>query len=57
MAYRFYITDILYYQAQNKTLGIRFADYLDSLEHPKPIKTGDEIAMDIIQGAGLKKGD
>lgn len=52
MAYKIYISDTLYHQAQNQRLTVRFIDILDQ----KPIdnRSGDEIALDVIQKAGLR---
>lgn len=43
---------ILYWNGQGKTLTITYDEY----RHPKSVdnRTGDEIALDIINGLGLK---
>lgn len=50
--YRHYVANSLYYEAKRDE---RYAVKLSEILDPKPIDTrsGDEIAMDIIQGAGL----
>ena len=52
MAYRIYITDSLYYEAQGKALTQRYIDII----HPAPVdpRSGDEIAMDVIGRLGLQ---
>lgn len=51
MAYRIYVTDSLFYQGQNQRLTSR---YLDLLNRKVDNRTGDEIARDVIVGAGLR---
>lgn len=50
--YRNYVADILYWRGQGKTLTITYNDFI----HPKPVdnRTGDEIALDVINNLGLK---
>lgn len=50
--YRLYVTDSLYYQAENKHLSVRYKDIIQ----PKKIDTrsGDEIALEVINRLGLK---
>lgn len=52
VAYRVYVADSLYYQAENKQLTKRYMDII----RPKPVdtRTGDEIALDVITRLGLK---
>lgn len=52
--YKTYITDLLKTLAEinNITVSGRFIDLLNI--SPEPEKTGDEIAKDIIERAGLK---
>lgn len=52
--YKTYITDLLKTLAEinNITVSGRFIDLLNV--SPEPEKTGDEIAKDIIERAGLK---
>lgn len=54
-AYRFYVTKSLQLAPQSKALSI---DYFDMLK-PRVVdtRTGDDIAADIMQKAGLKFGD
>lgn len=52
LAYRIYITDSLYYEADNKRLTNRFLDLLK--RKPVDKRTGDEIASDVITRLGLK---
>lgn len=50
--YRHYVANSLYYGAkQDERYAVKLSEILD----PKPvnIRSGDEIAIDIIQGAGL----
>lgn len=51
MAYRFYISDELYYSGRNKTHTNTFRE----LMNPKLMdnRSGDEIAEDVIKRAGL----
>lgn len=51
-AYRIYITDSLYANGQGKALTARYYDLI----HPKEIdpRSGDEIALDVINRLGLK---
>lgn len=51
MAYKIYITDTLYYHGKNQLLNMR---YEDLLKHKVETRTGDEIAIDIINTAGLR---
>lgn len=53
-AYRIYITDSMYYKAQNKYITVRYYDLLQ----PKELddRTGDEIAQDVINRLGLIVG-
>lgn len=46
------MASILYWQGHGKTLTVTYEDY----RHPKPVddRTGDEIALDIINKLGLK---
>ena len=46
------MASILYWNGQGKTLSITYDEY----KHPKPVdnRTGDEIALDIINKLGLK---
>lgn len=49
-AYRYYITDSIFYYAQNKALKSRFYDLLNmKIDN----RSGDEIAADVISRAGL----
>ena len=51
-AYRIYITDSLYYMGRNQMLEKRYYDVI----HPPKVdnRSGNEIAMDVIQRLGLK---
>lgn len=51
-AYRIYLSDSLYYQAQNQRLSQRYIEIIK----PKTVDTrsGDEIALDVISRLGLK---
>lgn len=51
MAYRTYLTDTLFYQAQNQRLTAR---YYDIINKKVDNRTGDEIVADVIAGAGLR---
>lgn len=51
LAYKTYITDSLFYQAQNQRLTTR---YYDIINKKVDDRTGDEIAMDVILSAGLR---
>ena len=52
IAYRYYISDSLFYIGQNMHLTKKYRDII----HPpkEDTRTGDEIAMDVITRAGLK---
>lgn len=45
---------MLYHQGQGKTLTVRYADLINKHENEMPEKTGDEIALEVIQNAGLR---
>ena len=51
MAYSIYISDTLYYQNQQKALATRFYDMIN---RDKDDETADDIALDVIQRAGLR---
>lgn len=55
-SYRVYVTDSIFYQAQNKRLTVRFADALRH-EEPEDIPDGDAIVADILRRAGLVVAD
>lgn len=50
--YKRYIADSLYYQGHGKVLTTMYNDLID----PKPVdnRSGDEVAMDVINKLGLK---
>ena len=52
LAYRFYIAETLYHQAE----GNRIIQRLPDIYYPKPKddRDGDDIAIDIISALGLK---
>lgn len=52
VAYRIYVTDSLFYSAENKKLVKRYIDIIN----PRPVdnRSGDEIALDVINRLGLK---
>lgn len=55
-AYRYYVTDMLYYHGQNMTLTVKYGDILERLNKPidnKPVD-GDEIVRDIMLRHGLR---
>ena len=52
-AYRAYVTESLRMQHQNKSFTISWMDIVDKTP-PKPEKSGDEIALEVILGAGLR---
>lgn len=54
-AYRIYVTNSLYYMADNKRISRTYNEII----HPKPEdkRTGDEIALDVMQRAGLSFGE
>lgn len=54
MAFRIYITDSLYYARREEMIGER---WIDLLNKKVDLRTGDEIARDIIKGAGLELKD
>lgn len=52
MAYSIYISDTLYYQNQQKALATRFYDMINRDKDDD--ETADDIALDVIQRAGLR---
>lgn len=50
-AYRIYVTDMLYLHGQNKTSSVRFEEIIKRKDADN--RTGDEIADDVINRAGL----
>lgn len=55
MAYRFYISESLFAQGQNKHLTKPYSEILDTLKNGfKEEPSGDEIAIEVIKNAGLK---
>lgn len=50
-AYRVYMTDSAHYRGENKYLTYRWEDVIGNRIDTR---TGDEIAADIINGAGLR---
>ena len=52
MAYRIYLTDSLFYQAQNQRLTTRYADLLKPVEVDD--RDEDEIILDVMKNAGLR---
>lgn len=55
-AYRVYVTDSIFYQAQEKRLTTRFADVFLPKEETAE-QTGEEIVADVIRRAGLVVAD
>lgn len=52
MAYRYYITDALfYYYGERKIMASRYSEIINRKVDKR---TGDEIAADVIENAGLK---
>lgn len=51
LAYRIYVSDSLFYMADNKRLTSR---YYDLIHTQKETLSGDEIALDVIKRLGLK---
>lgn len=52
-AYRIYVTDSLFYMGQNMHPTTRFVDVLNKKQDNR---SADEIAVDVIIGAGLSFG-
>lgn len=52
-AFRLYISDSLYYQAQEKRLSVRFEDVIKPKE---PMKPAEEIIEETMLKGGLKFG-
>ena len=48
--YKVYITDSIYYRAENKRIGIRWED---TLKPRQPEKSAEEILDDTLKNAGL----
>ena len=55
VAYKFYMSDLLFFQARGKTQEKRFADLFFNKEKIDP-RSADEIALDVIKRAGLHVG-
>lgn len=51
LAYRFYLTDELYYHGRNKTHEKRFSDGIFPTK--VDVRSGDDIAAEVIKKAGL----
>lgn len=56
-AYRVYVTDMMYYNAQNKTLQRRYADVIRKKPDKEDDRSAEEIAEGIIKRHGLTKGE
>lgn len=52
MVYRTYISDSLYYQAEQKKITVRYYDLLYGKK--KENKTAKEIIADVVRSTGLK---
>ena len=52
MAYRFYVSDSLHFMNQDKYINVRLYDLIHS-HVTVDNRTGDEIAIDVINNAGL----
>ncbi len=55
VAYKFYISDLLFYQAKGQTLTQKYRE-LAFDRRKKDTRTADEIAADIFARAGLHVG-
>lgn len=56
VAYKTYVSDLLFYQGQGMTINKRFSDYVSSQSRSAKLqkqKTGEQIAVDVIKHAGL----
>lgn len=53
LAYRIYVSDSLFYQAENKRLTKRYLELIAKPEK-EDRRTGDEIARDVIERLNLK---
>ena len=53
MTYRFYMTDTLYYYCRSKSLQKRYSDLLAEGRQNQDLRSGEEIALDVIEKAGL----
>ena len=51
MAYRVYVTDSIYYKGHNQMINKRF---FDMLNEKVDNRNGDEIALDVMNKAGLR---
>lgn len=51
--YRAYVTESLRLQQEHKYLARSWYDLIDKTP-PPPERSGDEIALEVIRGAGLK---
>lgn len=54
--YQIYMTDSIRFLVEQLAQVdiVRFADFLDNNEQEEPEKSGDDIAREVIQRAGLK---
>ena len=50
-AFRSYLTETLRLQQQGKRFGRSWTEIVD--RRPRPERSGDEIALEVIRGAGL----
>ena len=55
LTYRIYITNSLYYMAENKQIAQKYYDIINP--RPEDHRTGDEIALDVMKRAGLSFGE
>ena len=51
--YRYYLTDSLYFNGENKHLTVRYIDIVNGKWTPPKEMDGDKIAADVIAKAGL----
>ena len=53
VTYRYYVTDALYADSNNKSMRLRYVDILNGKSAPQDNRSGDEIAAEVIAKAGL----
>lgn len=56
-AYRIYICESLFAHGENKRLSMHYADMIKRGNRKVDNRTGDEIAIDVIQRFGLRIED
>jgi hypothetical protein len=53
-AYRFFVTENLRNIPQNKYYNMDLLEFYEEIKKPHDTRSGDEIALDVIENLGLK---